>query len=526
MDLIPATAGPGASEPGQVLLSERAKRLAKLTTAEVVRQSGSTSDLRLLGVVEPAETARHAVTSWVGGRLERLQVKATGETVRRGQVVASLYSPEVYSAHQDLITARRQAERLGADRGPAGEAARAALEASRQRLRLIGVPEETLRGLEEAEEPARSVSIRSPYAGTVLQRLVTEGAYVEVGSPLFDVADLSTVWVQLDAYESDLPRLRQDQAVELTLSALPGQRFEGVVAFLDPTLDPSRRTARVRVVVPNPEGLLRPGLFAEARVSAGPADASSPLVIPASAPLFTGRRSLVYVELERPEGAVYEPRVVRLGPRLGEVYPVVSGLSEGERVVSRGAFVLDSDLQIRGGPSMMTRGDDREAPGDPVIPLAQADRARFRPVLAAYLEVQTALAADDLSQAKAHAAQLLAALGEVLAPKPAEAAWTDLAPELRRHALTLSGAGDLEEARGAFEPLTAAAVALLSQLGNPLEAPVRLAYCPMAKDNAGARWLQLGERVDNAYFGASMRQCGEIEGVVDPGTYLDAEPRR
>ena len=530
MDLIPAGGASSSGAEDRVVLSDRARRLAELRTEPVRRQGGTGAEIRLLGRVEPDESTQKAVTTWIGGRIDKLQVNTTGERVRKGQVIATLYSPEVYAGHQDLLTARKQVERLGEASPTAASAARSALAAAEDRLRLLGVPEAEVGRMRAAERPLQAVPIRSPFSGTVIERVATEGAYVQTGSPLYRVADLSKLWIQLDAYESDLPRLAVGQEVALQVEAVPGQTFEGRVAFVDPTLDPQRRTARVRVEVGNPDGMLRPNMFAEATVFTSETSDEAPLVVPASAPLFTGKRSVVYVELRDEETLAYAPRTVRLGPRLGDYYPVVAGLSEGDRVVTRGAFALDADLQIRGGPSMMSQPDDlADGPWANVVQLPAAERERLVPVLRTYLDVQKALAEDDHTAAVAAAEALLPVIEEVTLDTGA-AAWSELAPELRGHAQHVGRSSDIEGARAGFEPLSAAVEALLSTFGNPLESELHVAFCPMADNNRGARWVQQGQTIDNSYFGASMRQCGEIRSEISPGGFLpgsaEAAPSR
>jgi Cu(I)/Ag(I) efflux system membrane fusion protein len=358
MDLIPVESDK-TGETSRVSLSERAKVLARVRTEEVKRLGVGGVRRRLLGRVDYDETSLRTVTAWIGGRIDRLHVSTTGERVKRGQVIATLYSPEVYSSHQDLIQARQQLERLreGATES-ARRSAEAALNAARDRLRLLGVPPGEVRAMERADKPSEHVRIRTPFGGTVIERLATQGSYVETGSGLYRVADLSTTWVQLDAYESDLPVLEAGQEVVLRVEALPGELFTGRVTFVDPVLDPQTRTARVRIEVENKDRRLRPGMFVEANVRAESARAAgdeAPLVIPATAPLFTGRRSVVYVDIVRSEEPTYEARDVTLGTRMGDLYPVLSGLHEGERVVVHGAFAIDADLQIQGGDSMMRR---------------------------------------------------------------------------------------------------------------------------------------------------------------------------
>ena len=526
MDLIPLQAGGDsgdASDSDRVVLSERARALAKLRTAPVRRQSDPAAELRLLGRVEPDETTLKTVTAWTAGRIDRLAVNVTGERVRAGQVVATLFSPEIFAAHQDLLVAKRQVERLQKSPLASRQAAGAALAAVRERLRLLGVPEDEIARMAQQQRPTRATAIRTPFTGTVIERLAAEGAYVSTGAPLYRIADLSTLWVQLDAYETDLPHLAVGQAVRFSVEALPGEEFAGEVTFIDPTLDLRRRTARVRVQVDNPDGRLRPGMFAEATVTREHRGDHGPLVVPATAPLFTGRRAIVYVEVDTDAGVAYEPRTVRLGPRLGEVYPVVAGLAEGDRVVTRGAFALDADLQIRGGASMMTAGDDREeGVWDGVIALSPENRSGLAPVVSSYLAVQVALADDDLARAKEAARMLADAVQRIKLeqPRAAHAVWSGIAGELGGHARHVAMAEDLEGARQGFEPLSEAVIQLLTRFGNPLDHPLRLAFCPMAIGDGGALWVQESADIANAYFGASMLTCGEVRQEVARGGFL------
>ncbi|MGH1347622.1 MAG: efflux RND transporter periplasmic adaptor subunit [Nannocystales bacterium] len=527
MTLIPVSNDAGddlALAADRIVLSERARVLSKLTTAKVRRQAHATADLRLLGRIEPNEASLKTVTSWIGGRIDKLRVRETGKRVRKGQVIATLYSPEVFAAHQDLLVAKRQVDRMRDSPETSRWAADAALDAARERLALLGVPDAEVTRMEGQKKPTRAVAIRSPFSGTVIERIATEGVYITTGASLYRIANLNTLWVQLDAYESDLARLSLQQTVQVSVEAVPDEVFEGTVTFIDPILDAKRRTARVRVQLDNRDGRLRPGMFAEATVATKhPEGSPTPLVVPSTAPLFTGRRAVVYVEVETEARLVYEARIVRLGPRLGKFYPVVAGLSEGERVVTRGAFALDADLQIRGGASMMTSADDsEEGIWDRVVELSDEQRQELAPVVTAYLAVQVALADDDLERAKTSAEVLSDAVVAVKMTRPTEAreAWSESSVALRGHGQHVSKAQTLEDARAGFEPLSEAVIGLMGRFGNPLEGAVHLAHCPMASQNEGALWLQQGTVLDNPYFGASMLDCGEIRKEVGPGAYL------
>ncbi|MBV1857987.1 MAG: efflux RND transporter periplasmic adaptor subunit [Nannocystaceae bacterium] len=521
MNLIPAQSPNSSVTSGRetVTLSPRAVALAQIRTSQVERTRPQT-EVRLLGRVDYDETRLRMVTPWTNGRIDKLRVRVTGTTVRKGQVVAELYSPELYAGMRDLIVAGKQSKRLSAGMHGSGALATAALDSAREKLRLLGVSEKELKSIETSGKAPKKVSIRSPFSGTVLKRNVEEGDYVKSGTALYHIADLSKVWVQIDAYESDLPLLAPGNEVRIEIDALPGEMLSGEVAFIDPVVDERTRTTRVRVEVPNPTGALRPGMFAEAVINAGARDQSRQLVLPRSAVLFTGRRSVVYVAIPEQPGA-YALREVRLGTRAGPVYTVLSGISEGEQVVTHGAFSLDADLQLRGGASMMTRPDDA-ASEHRVLIVDAPTLAALRPVLEAYLDAQEQLATDDFDQARTALRTLAEAANaaKLPAPRATRDAWQEVASALSGHGQDAASAEDQAQVRRAFEEVSAAIATLLSGFGNPSDAAVRVAYCPMAFDNAGAQWVQRSETLANPYYGPAMQRCGDVRATVGPGERL------
>ena len=334
--------------------------------------------------------------------------------------------------------------------------------------------------------------------------------------------------MQLDAYESDLSLLKIGQEVSLNVEALPTETFSGRVMFVDPVLNQRTRTTRVRIEVKNPKGQLRPNMFAEAvvRGEKQKKDVPSSMVIPDTAPLFTGRRSVVYVEVPDSKSPTYEARVVRLGSKMGDVYPVIAGLSEGEKVVIHGAFTLDADLQIRGGRSMMTATDDTgDGPYDQIVAVPEKHQAALAKLLDHYLALHKALASDNLD-ASIEAAANLKKVANLVAPKIPEdfrAAWMPLRRQLVAQAEHLGHATTLDGVRLVFRDISQQVATLLRVFGNPTEAPVHLASCPMALDGEGAEWVQRTSTIENPYFGASMHSCGEVHNVVEHGTYLPLE---
>jgi Cu(I)/Ag(I) efflux system membrane fusion protein len=531
MDLIPAASDTSNGEKEKhattrgdlVTLSPRAKAIAAIRTVPVERAS-STAEIRLLGRIEYDETRIRTVTPWTAGRIDDLRVQVTGARIKRNQVIALLYSPEIYSAMRDLVAAAEQVKRLADGLHGSAEFARAALAASKERLRLLGVTDRKINEVIRSRTPPTDVEIRSPFAGTILERMVDEGQYVSAGTPLYRIADLSRVWVQIDAYETDLPHLRVGQEVVVKVEGLAAEPFTGRTAFIDPVLDERERTAQVRVEVANPDGKLRPGMFAEAIVEADAIVDDAPLVIPETAPLFTGRRSVVFVEVPDASRPTYELRVVRLGPRSGSLYPVLTGLNQGERVVAEGAFVLDADLQLRGGRSMMTLPDDVSSAPPPAPPVPAAFREALRPIFETYLDVWQHLAGDALNDARVSLRTLAERANEAPpeGPRKAREAWQRAASKLVGHARKGAATDDAGEVRSAFEHLSTQIMELLQFFGNPLAEPLRVAFCPMAFDSKGAQWVQRDADLENPYYGQAMLRCGEFRATILPSERLGA----
>jgi len=356
MDLIPLSTGPTTGpEPLRPVLelSRAAAELADIRTTPVVRRNVE-ADIRLSGTLEPDERRMREISAYIPGRLEELYVDFTGVEVRAGEPLLEIYSPELISAQEELLQALRTEE---ATRESPLESLRdsgtALRDAAREKLRLLGLSSSQIRELERTRRPQDQVTILSPLDGIVMHKAGVEGMYVETGTHIYSVADLTQLWATLDAYESDLAWLRLGQEVRFTTQAFPGEVFEGSIGFIDPVVAPETRTARIRVDVPNSDRRLKPGMYVQATVQAGVPGGGERLVIPATAPLITGRRAVVYVRDPEREVPTFEGREILLGPRAGDWYVVADGLRAGEEIVSQGAFKIDSALQIQAKPSMM-----------------------------------------------------------------------------------------------------------------------------------------------------------------------------
>jgi Cu(I)/Ag(I) efflux system membrane fusion protein len=360
---------------------------------------------------------------------------------------------------------------------------------------------------------------------------------VSTGTRIYTIADLSHLWVLFDAYETDLPWLAVGQSVTFSVQAFPGESFTATISFIDPVVDPHTRTVRVRGELDNPGGRLKPDMFVRGVVGARldtngklvdrqevAADGNAPLLIPTSAALVTGKRAVVYVEFASDDGPLFEGREVLLGPRAGDFYVVESGLAEGERVVTRGAFKIDAELQIRAKPSLMSPATEPDMTHAPPIQAAAAGGSEavtdmLKPVYDAYFDVQMALANDDGYAAQMSAERVSQQVMDVdmatFTPAGHEI-WMGLSPKLRDAAAELASAADIDGARESFYDLSENVIALHDAFGHAGDSDFYLTYCPMAFGNTGAYWLQTQKVVWNSFYGAAMLRCGKIEKPLPP----------
>lgn len=504
-------------------ISPEAKALMNLQTTEVEREY-VTHEIRMVGKVTYDETRLGYITAWIPGRLDRLYVDFTGVKVNKGDHMAYVYSEKLYAAQEELIQAiKSRKERpespifkdMGID----------LVEASREKLRLLGLTDEQIQKIETQDKPSDHITIYAPMGGVVIEKLKQEGDRVQIGDRIYTVADLNQVWVMLDAYESDLVWLRYGQQVTFTTEAYPGEKFIGRIAFIQPVLNDKTRTVKVRVNVPNPEGKLKPEMFVRGlvrtQVAAGGrvldpdlagkwispmhpeivddepgkcpicgmpmvraeslgyvaarADESSkPIVIPKSAALVTGTRAIVYVELPDTKMPTYEGREIVLGPRAGDYYLVRHGLQPGERVVTRGNFKIDAEIQIQAKPSMMTpegggggghahggHGDskpkgEKTAPAAP-LKLPPDFIAQIKSLNAAYRAVNRAVESENLARVRREFGHLGDALQKISDKKltgHGKMLWNELSMLLENDAVEGHDVGELEDAKIVWKKLS------------------------------------------------------------------------
>ncbi|MDR1763523.1 MAG: efflux RND transporter periplasmic adaptor subunit [Dysgonamonadaceae bacterium] len=350
MDLIPLK--PHSSlenaDPDVISMSDEAIAIANIQTT-VAGRGNPVKEIRLYGIIKPNERRLHSLVSQTGGRIESLAVNYAGETVRKGQTVAAIYSPDLLNAQNELLEARKMASQP------------ALLAAAREKLRLWKLSDSQIDEIERSGRASAVMPLVADASGIVVTKRVEQGDYIGQGGVLFDLADLSSVWAEFDAYEQDLPYLKMGDRVDFSLQTIADKTFTGRISFISPLLDSQTRTAKVRVEAANPNLELKPEMYASATIKSVLKRAADALVVPKSAVLWTGRRSVVYVRQPDSEIPTFKMREITLGESLGDEYVVLSGLAEGETVVSNGAFAIDASAQLEGKPSMMNASETSSA---------------------------------------------------------------------------------------------------------------------------------------------------------------------
>jgi Cu(I)/Ag(I) efflux system membrane fusion protein len=327
-----------------VALSPTQQVMANLATAAAVVKPVS-REISCTGIVAYNQERQGKISAWLAGRIDRLLVKSVGSEVHKDKPVAEIYSVDLYNAQVQYLMAYKTVRILNNTVSVTFPInTHMALGDASERLRQLGFREEQFEQLQKADKPTIHVPIYSPFSGVVTEKLVREGQYVNVGEPLFSIADLSRIWVELEAFESDLPFIKVGQDVTIHSRSYPGEPFLGKIKLIYPFLDAKTRTAKLRIEIPNPGLRLKPEMYVQASIRIPQLPS---LVIPAAAIMDTGTRQVVWVE-SGPN--VFQPRDVKTGVRSGKEVQVLSGLKVGEKVAITGGYLIDSEAQLsRGG---------------------------------------------------------------------------------------------------------------------------------------------------------------------------------
>jgi len=526
MDLIPAESSADGLGADQFKLTENAMALANIQTTVIGKGNAEGNTIKLSGKIAENEKANSVQVSYFSGRIERLNVSFTGEEVRKGQLLATIYSPELYAAQQELITA-----------ASLKESQPALYKAVRNKLKLWKLSENQINQIEETGKVKENFPVYATVSGTVTEKLVEQGDYIKQGQPLLKIANLNTVWGNFDVYENQIDRFKKGQEVMIKTNAYPNKEFKGKVDFIDPVLNTKTRTVTLRVVLSNKDDVFKPGMFVTANIEGSTAKNDEVLTIPASSVLWTGERSVVYLKTN-PDQPIFEMREIKLGNQIGNEYEVVEGLFIGNEIVTNGTFTVDAAAQLQGKKSMMNKdggkvmtgheghlGMDNNASNKESDHTNMNERlevsAKFQEQLKAvfneYINLKDALVKEDSKSTSTSTKTLLNELNKVdmklLSDNKAHNHWMSLEGEIKSSATSISETSDIKSQRDHFKHLSSHLINAVQLFG--VNEKVYVEFCPMADNNNGAYWLSKEEKVINPYFGEAMLTCGEVKQVIE-----------
>jgi len=529
MDLIPAEAGADGLSADEIKMTENAMALANIQTSVVGQGQMGNGTLKLSGKIKANEESNAVQVTYFGGRIENLYVNTTGERVGAGQRLATIYSPELVSAQQELLTA-----------ASLKESQPALYKAVRNKLKLWKLSEKQINAIENAGKVQENFPVYATVSGTVTEKMVEEGDYVKQGQPLYKIANLNTVWAEFDAYENQITSLKEGQTVKVTANAYRNEVFDAKVSFIDPLLNSSTRTIVVRAVLNNKNDLFKPGMFVEGLIESTQPNATNTVSIPSTAVMWTGERSVVYVKTN-PDQPVFEMREVRLGNSNGDTYTILDGLENGDEVVTNGTFTVDAAAQLQGKKSMMNSAGGKTMTGheghlgmqgvtaednmnstnhsqmNERIEVSSKFQGQLKQVFDDYILLKDALVNDDAKNAQRAGKQITQSLKNVdmklLSDDKAHNHWMTIQKELQNSATAITNKSDISEQRDHFKHLSAHMISSIQLFGVNQKAYSQ--FCPMANDNNGAYWLSLEEEIRNPYYGQAMLNCGEIKDTIE-----------
>jgi len=512
MELIPLESADGAIDPMAVSMSPTAMQLARVQTM-VVGNGNAGKTIRLNGKVQADERLLFTQSSHIPGRIEKLSLNFTGDYVSQGQIIAYIYSPDLVTAQQELFEAHKIKETQPA-----------LFAASKEKLKNWKLTDKQIEQIIESNKTMEQFPIQANVSGYVTKKMVNLGDYVKQGEALFEIADLSKVWVLFDVYESDMTWIKKGAPITFTVQSLPGKTFKATISYVDPVIDPNTRVAYARVEVMNSELKLKPEMFASGTVESNFNNKTSAIIVPKTAVMWTGKRSVVYVMNTTAQAVSFLMREVTLGPAMGESYIVDSGLQAGEEIAVNGTFSIDAAAQLAGKPSMMNPeggvamtghnhgGSNQIATIASQKSLQAGDvKSTLRPLLEAYFELKKGLASDDLEKARNAGKAMNTALGNVdmnLFKGDAHTNWMKQSSGLKPEIQDMEHLDNIKDIRAKFIVISRDIIAMAESFG-PFSEPYYIQHCPMADSNKGADWLSKDKEILNPYFGKAMLTCGE-----------------
>jgi Cu(I)/Ag(I) efflux system membrane fusion protein len=473
MDLIPANTLEETVDPDAIRMTKSARALAQIETTLVGDGKRTTSNLELSGQLDINEKSKTSLTANFDGRIEQLNINFKGETVQNNQVVAELYSSTIQVLKDEYALAKRTDNE-------------SIMQSVVQKIENL---ELSLQDIQNKSKSA-TIPLRAQQTGNVTQLMVAQGDQVKAGQALMEITDLSTLWAMFDVYEQDLNLIKVGDEMSMNIG---GAAVTGKVDFISPIFNTEERSAKVRVVVQNPNLRWKPGVFVTGVVSTNVTNTKNetPLYVPKSSVLWTGKRSIVYKQLENENGVYFKLTTVEIGQTSGDNIEILSGLQVGDEVVTQGAFSIDSEAQLADKTSMMDPKTEKSQPKSFVEEEINLNPKAIAPLLSDYRQLKIALSSDNFEDAKTNYKKLVASFSILKLRKLQDTDKIMSIDELREEFLALS------------EDIIA-----IAKTSNPTDQLLYVQLCPMANNSEGGSWLSFTKEIKNPYYGASMLTCG------------------
>lgn len=507
MNLIPIETSAVGLAANEIRMTENAIALANIQTS-IVGTSISNDEqgmVALSGKIAVNVENNSVQASYFDGRIEKLNVNYEGQEIQRGDLLASIYAPNLVAAQQELITAISLKESQPA-----------LYKAVRNKLKLWKLSDAQINTIEKSGKVSENFSIYATVSGTVSMMMAAEGDYVKQGQPIVKLSNLNSVWAEFDVYENQISQFKKGQKIKITTPVYSNKEFDALISFIDPVLNNETRTVTVRATLNNKDDIFKPGMFVTGKVEGNIENSNEQLIIPASALMWTGERSLVYVKTSIDE-PVFEMREITIGSKNGENYSIISGIKSGEEIVTNGTFTVDAAAQLQGKKSMMNSVEDKRMRSTTSttdsslminMKFPEQFQKDFSSTIEYYLKMKDAFVASNAIQITAMAKIVLKQFKEL----PTEGLGKMQKAYLNKSIetlVTIVENQNLENQRAHFVTLNENMIAIVMNI-KPSDNLLYVQQCPMANNNKSAKWLSNEKTIRNPYFGDAMLTCGSV----------------
>ncbi|TNE33872.1 efflux RND transporter periplasmic adaptor subunit [bacterium] len=507
MELIPAKSGTSDVDNSAITLNENQIRIANINTM-VIGKGIANNNIRLNGKLELDERQIYTQPSHFTGRIEKLFVNYTGAKVSAGQKLATIYSPELILMQKELLSAYKMK-----DKQPE------LFNAIKTKLLRKKIHQEQIDKIIENGDVIDNFDIYAHQSGVVTKLFVNSGDHISTGEPIVELANLNQLWVIFEAYEVDLNKIHIGDIINFTVSTYPDENFKTTISYIDPIIDKNTRTARVRGAISNGNGKLKPEMLAIGNIETK--SSYQQLLVPESAVLWTGERSVVYVRQPNTEDYIFEARSIEIGQLSNNMYPVKSGLHAGEEIAVNGAFTIDAAAQIEGKPNMMNMDKESVKPmsghnhGNEDIGGIKSEphskKIDFSPLLPFYMDLKNSFVKTDNNKVKSYAISLSNYVKDNIlnddniknSPNEKKMA------SIYKLAIQISKESDIEKSRSDFSSISVLLLDVIAKT-NSYDKNLYVLKCPMATVGDSAIWLSYDQKVLNPYYGDKMLNCGFV----------------